>query len=233
NWMGSNLGPQNWDRSSGPQPVPNFWGPASTGPQPVPIFWDQSPQPVLKMRYCVWYRAIAKAEQTYLLLVHSRCHDNSLYCLSVDGGPRRSDGAKYTAIDVHAITSGVGSVRVGAHHTDVAVYAAAAGAAAPVRPRGRRFHIATSRPGRSVTSSNEAQQPDANNTTTPVDYSSLTVTNLKSILRDRGLKVSGRKADLVQRLEEYDALNQVGARGLGHDLAPVGTQWKEQKWGDS
>ena len=38
-------------------------------------------------------------------------------------------GAMNTAIDVHAITSGVGSVRVGAHHTDVAVYAAAAGAA--------------------------------------------------------------------------------------------------------
>ncbi|EJK59405.1 hypothetical protein THAOC_20379 [Thalassiosira oceanica] len=48
-----------------------------------------------------------------------------------------------------------------------------------------------------------------------------------------GLQVSGRKADLVQRLEEHDALNQVGARGLGHDVAPVGTQWKEQKWGDS
>ncbi|EJK63452.1 hypothetical protein THAOC_15884 [Thalassiosira oceanica] len=91
-----------------------------------------------------------------------------------------------TAIDVHAITSSVGSVRVGAHHTDVAVYAAAAGAA-----------------GASL------------------------------IHMDRGLQVSGRKADLVQRLEEYDALNQVGARGLGHDVAPVGTQWKEQKWGDS
>ncbi|EJK66335.1 hypothetical protein THAOC_12752 [Thalassiosira oceanica] len=86
---------------------------------------------------------------------------------------------------------------------------------------------------RSVTSSTKAQQPDANNTPTPVDYSSLTVKNLKSILRDRGLQVSGRKADLVQRLEEHDALNQVGARGLGHDVAPVGTQWKEQKWGDS
>ena len=45
--------------------------------------------------------------------------------------------------------------------------------------------------------------------------------------------MSGRKADLVQRLEEYDALNQVGALGLGHDVAPVGTQRREQKWGDS
>ncbi|EJK57422.1 hypothetical protein THAOC_22535, partial [Thalassiosira oceanica] len=59
---------------------------------------------------------------------------------------------------------------------------------------------------RSVTSSTKAQQPDANNTPKPVDYSSLTDKNLKSIFRDRGLQVSGRKADLVQRLEEYDKL---------------------------
>ena len=85
----------------------------------------------------------------------------------------------------------------------------------------------------SVASSNRAQQPGANTTPTPIDYSRLIVKELKSILRDRGLQVSGTKAVLVQRLEEYDALNQVGARGLGHDIVPVGTQWKEQKWIDS
>ena len=37
-----------------------------------------------------------------------------------------------------------------------------------------------------------------------VEYSSLTVVKLKDLLRDRGLKVSGRKAELIQRLEEYD-----------------------------
>ncbi len=34
-----------------------------------------------------------------------------------------------------------------------------------------------------------------------VDYSSLTVVQLKDILRRKGLKVSGKKAELIKRME--------------------------------
>ena len=34
-----------------------------------------------------------------------------------------------------------------------------------------------------------------------IDYSSMTVTQLKDELRSRGLKVSGKKAELIERLE--------------------------------
>mmetsp|Transcript_3350 Transcript_3350/g.6645 ORF Transcript_3350/g.6645 Transcript_3350/m.6645 type:complete len:183 (+) Transcript_3350:20-568(+) len=60
---------------------------------------------------------------------------------------------------------------------------------------------------RSVTSSTKAQQPDANNTPKPVDYSSLTVTNLKSIIERSRLTSVGQKsrfgstARRIRRLE--------------------------------
>ena len=39
------------------------------------------------------------------------------------------------------------------------------------------------------------------------NWSSLKVTELKVALKERGLAVNGRKADLIKRLEEYDAEN--------------------------
>lgn len=43
------------------------------------------------------------------------------------------------------------------------------------------------------------------NTTTTGTYESKTVAELKEILRERELPVSGRKAELIARLEEFDA----------------------------
>ena len=37
------------------------------------------------------------------------------------------------------------------------------------------------------------------------DYESLTVADLKDVLRERGLPVSGKKAELIARLEEHDS----------------------------
>ena len=37
------------------------------------------------------------------------------------------------------------------------------------------------------------------------DYESLTVADLKDVLRERSLPVSGKKAELIVRLEEYDS----------------------------
>lgn len=42
---------------------------------------------------------------------------------------------------------------------------------------------------------------ESNESEAGVDYESLTVAELKDILRSRGLKVSGRKAELIARLE--------------------------------
>lgn len=38
-------------------------------------------------------------------------------------------------------------------------------------------------------------------------YSTLSVNDLKGLLRERSLPVSGRKAELISRLEEYDVTN--------------------------
>ncbi|MBA45370.1 MAG: hypothetical protein CMB31_02130 [Euryarchaeota archaeon] len=52
----------------------------------------------------------------------------------------------------------------------------------------------------------EAESSDATETipesTEGVDYSSMTVAELKEILKERGLPVSGKKADLIERLSE-------------------------------
>ena len=40
----------------------------------------------------------------------------------------------------------------------------------------------------------------ANGATAPIDLTTLTVPVLKSMLRERGLKVSGKKAELIERL---------------------------------
>ena len=45
----------------------------------------------------------------------------------------------------------------------------------------------------------ESEEPDS---TDNVDYSSMTVAELKEILKEKGLPVSGKKADLIQRLSE-------------------------------
>jgi hypothetical protein len=47
---------------------------------------------------------------------------------------------------------------------------------------------------------------DAQHTTSEVDYSKFTVIKLKDILRDRGLRTTGNKADLIQRIMESDAV---------------------------
>ncbi|EJK64850.1 hypothetical protein THAOC_14373 [Thalassiosira oceanica] len=214
----SQTGPQKL--GTGPQPVLNR-SPCGTGWGPV-LKLNEVPSGTAVPPCDREKTNVASAEQTY---------------------PVHHYGAKNTAIDVHAITSGVGSVRVGAHHTDVAVYAAAAGAAdASSRRRlhmSKRSQLQTLLVDKRTPSLDcvtprphlqPSQRPTIRATSRP---GALTVKNLKSILRDRGLQVSGRKADLVQRLQEYDALNQVGARRLGHQVTPVGTQWKELKWGDS
>lgn len=48
------------------------------------------------------------------------------------------------------------------------------------------------------------------------DYSTLKVPDLKKILSDRGLVVSGNKADLIARLQEDD---KKSAGGAGKDSA--------------
>ena len=45
----------------------------------------------------------------------------------------------------------------------------------------------------------ESEEPDS---TESVDYSSMTVAELKEILKEKGLPVSGKKADLIERLSE-------------------------------
>ena len=44
-----------------------------------------------------------------------------------------------------------------------------------------------------------SEEPDS---TESVDYSSMTVAELKEILKEKGLPVSGKKADLIERLSE-------------------------------
>ena len=54
----------------------------------------------------------------------------------------------------------------------------------------------------------------------PIDYGTLTVPELKELLQERGLVVSGVKAELVSRLVEDDEnLAKYKAR-LGHDQSP-------------
>ena len=45
------------------------------------------------------------------------------------------------------------------------------------------------------------------------DYASLKVEELKKLLSDRGLPLSGKKADLVARLQENDAAAKPEAKG--------------------
>ena len=44
-----------------------------------------------------------------------------------------------------------------------------------------------------------SEEPDS---TESIDYSSMTVAELKEILKEKGLPVSGKKADLIERLSE-------------------------------
>ena len=44
-----------------------------------------------------------------------------------------------------------------------------------------------------------------------MDYESMTVAELKEILKARGLKVSGKKAELIQRLSENETTNSATA----------------------
>lgn len=50
-----------------------------------------------------------------------------------------------------------------------------------------------------IESEEESEEPDS---TESVDYSSMTVAELKEILKEKGLPVSGKKADLIERLSE-------------------------------
>ncbi len=78
----------------------------------------------------------------------------------------------------------------------------------PVHPRKRKFCEIMSRclsccfprPKRRRTTESSTANPDAADQDR-VDYSSLTVVQLKDILRRKGLKVSGKKAELIMRLE--------------------------------
>ena len=62
----------------------------------------------------------------------------------------------------------------------------------------------------------EEEAPEEVEEPEPVDYSSMTVAQLKEILQERDLTIGGNKAELVARLEEDDIqLAKFKAR-LGH-----------------
>eukprot|EP00984_Skeletonema_dohrnii_P005460 scaffold1920_cov97-Skeletonema_dohrnii-CCMP3373.AAC.4 len=62
-----------------------------------------------------------------------------------------------------------------------------------------------------VTEKDETESTDST-TDMSVDYSSMTVSQLKHILRSKGLKVSGRKAVLIERLESDSASSAVSIK---------------------
>ena len=67
----------------------------------------------------------------------------------------------------------------------------------------------------------------------PTDYLSLKVSELKPLLKERGLILSGRKAEMVSRLEEYDAARPTSKSG-GEAAMTSTTKWKaEEKWASS
>ena len=64
------------------------------------------------------------------------------------------------------------------------------------------------------------------------DYESMTVAQLKELLKEQGLPVSGKKSDLVARLQ--DAAGQ--AEDIVEDEAPVedadDDNWDDEDWDD-
>jgi hypothetical protein len=52
------------------------------------------------------------------------------------------------------------------------------------------------------------------------DYSQLKVPDLKKLLQERGLVISGNKADLIARLQESDKKSGTGAGECSLKLAP-------------
>lgn len=50
----------------------------------------------------------------------------------------------------------------------------------------------------------EETDPPVDNVSTSTDYSKLKVPELKTMLRDKGLPTAGRKAELIQRLEDNE-----------------------------
>lgn len=56
--------------------------------------------------------------------------------------------------------------------------------------------------GEAISELAEDDESEESDSTENVDYSSMTVAELKEILKEKGLPVSGKKADLVQRLSE-------------------------------
>ncbi|EJK65923.1 hypothetical protein THAOC_13176 [Thalassiosira oceanica] len=110
----------------------------------------------------------------------------------------------------------------------------------PVRARGRRLHMSTrsqqlaNPTGRQEGAFTRLRDSSSASPTfaTTDDQSNVATRSVTS--RIEAYKCRAEKQIWFNGyVEEYDALNQVGARGLGHYVAPVGTQWKEQKWGDS
>ncbi|EJK49115.1 hypothetical protein THAOC_32038 [Thalassiosira oceanica] len=110
----------------------------------------------------------------------------------------------------------------------------------PVRARGRRLHMSTrsqqlaNPTGRQEGAFTRLRDSSSASPTfaTTDDQSNVATRSVTS--RIEAYKCQAEKQIWFNGyVEEYDALNQVGARGLGHYVAPVGIQWKEQKWGDS
>ena len=60
--------------------------------------------------------------------------------------------------------------------------------------------------GETEVDNTNVEQPEVDNTNVEQpNYQKMTVVDLKGILRTRGLKISGKKAMLIERLQEDDA----------------------------
>ena len=60
------------------------------------------------------------------------------------------------------------------------------------------------------------------------DYESMTVAQLKELLKEQGLPVSGKKTDLIERLQEAAG----GAEEVVEDEAPVEEAADDDAWDD-
>jgi len=54
----------------------------------------------------------------------------------------------------------------------------------------------------SIEEENSEEEASEETETIDIDYDSMTVPNLKAALKEQGLSVSGKKAELIERLKE-------------------------------